>query len=134
MLLEMTFQSGDVYTPAMWSTPASRAPYDGVVQRRFVSCGPQKTNGRATSGSRFLPWEDGEGVPAHIHPIHPFLRHNQFSEDRAPLVCEHNDLLVPDDILFPGIRKVTTHCGSLHMDPILKAGLHLNLWVMKMGG
>lgn len=60
MLLEMTFQSGDDAL-AMWSTAASRAPYYGVVQRRFVSCGPQKTNGRATSGSRFLPWESGWG-------------------------------------------------------------------------
>lgn len=54
------------------------------------------------------------------------------SEDRIPLVCEHNDLLIPDDILFPGVREVTTHCGSLDVDPVLKASLHFSLWILSL--
>lgn len=37
----------------------------------------------------------------------------EFSEDGAPLVCEHNDLLIHDDTLFPGVGDVIT----IHMAP-----------------
>ena len=44
----------------------------------------------------------------------------EFSEDRAPLAFGYSDLLIPDDILFPGVRMITTHCGSFDMGPVFK--------------
>lgn len=56
----------------------------------------------------------------------------EFSEDRAPLVCGHCDLLIPNDIFFLVIRGVTTHCVPFDVGSVLKADLHLSPWALAL--
>lgn len=56
----------------------------------------------------------------------------EFSEDSAPFVREHSNLLILNDILFLGVKEVSTHCGSLDMGLALKAGFRISLWVLRI--
>lgn len=132
MLLEVTFQSGDVYTCHVeHAGPQSPLQWSGVDTVRFLRT-PQHEWQVLVLGS-LLGGGQLTRLPPRLLQSPGGSAELEFSEDRAPLVCEHSDLLTPDDILFP-CWEVTTHCGSLDRDPVLEAGLCLGLWVSSLGG